>query len=53
MTGDVTRVNPPVICAECGATDTACARTASNGGRVCCLGCPHVEVRVVPKREAS
>ncbi len=35
----------PAVCDECGATDTACARKASNGGRVCCLGCSHVEVR--------
>ncbi len=40
---------PRLCCTGCGADHLVCARKASNGGRVCCGNCSHVQVRKVPR----
>ncbi len=37
------------LCADCSADAYVCARQASNGGRACCPGCTHIQVRKVPR----
>lgn len=35
------------VCNGCQADEYACANKASNGGRLCCPGCTHIQIRKI------